>query len=505
MRTLSASLVVTLSFAAAPAMAQDPPQPGYPQPGYAPQAGSPQPPAPGYEVQAPPPGYQQPPPGYGPGQAPEGQPPQVYEQQANPPEYGGDPQQQQPQQPGADPGEELVGYDDAGLEAVEQQSLIEASGYVDDGYDPEAYVDFQQSLAPYGQWENDPTYGQVWAPSPSVVGAGFSPYSSGGHWALTEYGWTWVSDWDWGWAPFHYGRWSVFGNRGWCWIPGRVWGPAWVGWRWGRGYAGWAPLAPRRMTVPPPPPAGMRSYWRFTPTAGLGAQRINYVTARTVHAAFAATSPMRNVQVLNRYHVEAGPPPHMVAAAMGRSITPTTVRSYAQAAPRGTITPRSAPAALTPGFSHNPMARPFAPGSPTYHAQATRAPSGAGYQPMAPQGGRYQGYPQGSSPSYRYNSPSPSPGTFHQNAPSAPSYHYNAPSAPSYRAPSYSPPSYSRPSAPSYSPPSYSRPSAPSYSPPSYSRPSTPSYSAPSYSRPSTPSVSRPSFGGGGGFRGGHR
>ena len=74
--------------------------------------------------------------------------------------------------------------------------------------------------------------------------AGFSPYATGGHFALTEYGWTWVSDWNWGWAPFHYGRWITRAGR-WSWVPGSMWGPAWVSWRSGGGYVGWSPLPPR--------------------------------------------------------------------------------------------------------------------------------------------------------------------------------------------------------------------------------------------------------------------
>src|SRR4051812_9961647 len=41
-----------------------------------------------------------------------------------------------------------------------------AAGY-DDGYDPQAYTQFQDTLAPYGSWENDSTYGNVWIPSES--------------------------------------------------------------------------------------------------------------------------------------------------------------------------------------------------------------------------------------------------------------------------------------------------------------------------------------------------
>src|SRR5690242_5692569 len=63
----------------------------------------------------------------------------------------------------------------------------------DEGVDPNAYQQFEGTLAPYGSWNTDPNYGYVWTPSAAVVGVGFTPYSTGGHWVLTEYGWTWVS------------------------------------------------------------------------------------------------------------------------------------------------------------------------------------------------------------------------------------------------------------------------------------------------------------------------
>ena len=34
-------------------------------------------------------------------------------------------------------------------------------------------------------------------------------------------------------------------HGGWCWVPGTLWGPAWVAWRAGRVNVGWAPLPPR--------------------------------------------------------------------------------------------------------------------------------------------------------------------------------------------------------------------------------------------------------------------
>lgn len=104
-----------------------------------------------------------------------------------------------------------------------------------------SYDDFYQSLAPYGQWIEDPQYGYVWSPGED---ANFRPYYTNGHWVMTEYGNTWVSDYQWGWACFHYGRWTYDNYYGWLWIPGNYWGPAWVSWRVGEGFYGWAPLGP---------------------------------------------------------------------------------------------------------------------------------------------------------------------------------------------------------------------------------------------------------------------
>jgi hypothetical protein len=101
---------------------------------------------------------------------------------------------------------------------------------------------FYDELAPYGQWIQDPQYGYVWRPD--VDQEEFRPYYTNGRWAMTEYGNTWVSNYDWGWAPFHYGRWVYNRYNNWVWIPDTVWGPAWVSWRSGGGYYGWAPLGP---------------------------------------------------------------------------------------------------------------------------------------------------------------------------------------------------------------------------------------------------------------------
>jgi len=104
-----------------------------------------------------------------------------------------------------------------------------------------SFQTFYNDLSPYGRWTNSRQYGSIWTPN---VDADFQPYSSNGYWEVTEFGNTWVSDYDWGWAPFHYGRWSFDDYNGWFWIPGYEWGPAWVNWRSGGDYYGWAPLGP---------------------------------------------------------------------------------------------------------------------------------------------------------------------------------------------------------------------------------------------------------------------
>jgi hypothetical protein len=96
-------------------------------------------------------------------------------------------------------------------------------------------------LAPYGNWVSMSPYGYVWCPR--NMGYRWRPYSNG-HWVWTDYGWTWISDFEWGWVPFHYGRWGWDDDLGWYWVPGTVWGPAWVTWRSSDLYMGWAPFPP---------------------------------------------------------------------------------------------------------------------------------------------------------------------------------------------------------------------------------------------------------------------
>jgi len=102
---------------------------------------------------------------------------------------------------------------------------------------------FYDNLSPYGSWLEVSDYGYVFQPSVAVNNSSWRPYADG-YWAYTDLGWTWVSYEDFGWATYHYGRWTELTDYGWVWVPGYEWGPAWVSWRTGGDYIGWAPLPP---------------------------------------------------------------------------------------------------------------------------------------------------------------------------------------------------------------------------------------------------------------------
>jgi hypothetical protein len=107
-------------------------------------------------------------------------------------------------------------------------------------------MDFMYDNLSGGNWIEAEGYGYGWQPDVVVRDPNWRPYSDG-YWAYTDYGWTWISYEDFGWATYHYGRWANLADYGWVWFPGEDldWGPAWVSWRTGGDYIGWAPLPPR--------------------------------------------------------------------------------------------------------------------------------------------------------------------------------------------------------------------------------------------------------------------
>ena len=128
-----------------------------------------------------------------------------------------------------------------------------------------------EDLDEYGGWRQTQDYGAVWFPR--VATAGWAPYHDG-HWVyVAPWGYTWIDDAPWGFAPFHYGRWVTIGGV-WGWVPAPprptvvgvayvrpVYAPALVAWVGGSHFAvgigvgggasvAWFPLGPREVYVP---------------------------------------------------------------------------------------------------------------------------------------------------------------------------------------------------------------------------------------------------------------
>lgn len=102
------------------------------------------------------------------------------------------------------------------------------------------YETFYDALMPYGTWIDYPEYGYVWHPDVED----FRPYATNGYWEYTDGGWYWESEYDWGWATFHYGDWFYDDAYGWLWNPGYEWSPAHVDWGVEDDYYAWAAKSP---------------------------------------------------------------------------------------------------------------------------------------------------------------------------------------------------------------------------------------------------------------------
>lgn len=142
-----------------------------------------------------------------------------------------------------------------------------------------------EELGTWGSWTEESEYGSVWYPRD--VTADWAPYRYG-HWRYVRpWGWTWIDDAPWGFAPSHYGRWVHVRGR-WAWWPGNrsyrpIWSPALVAWVGGSGWnvsfsgglgsgIGWFPLAPYEAFVP---------WYSYSPTY---IHNINHIhTNRPVH------------------------------------------------------------------------------------------------------------------------------------------------------------------------------------------------------------------------------
>ena len=248
------------------------------------------------------------------------------------------------------------------------------ASYYEEPYQNVDYDVFYSTLSPYGRWVNYPGYGQVWICSDN----GFRPYYSGGHWAYTTYGWTWVSNYNWGWAPFHYGRWGYDAFYGWFWVPGNQWAPAWVGWRNGGGYYGWAPLGPGMhvntgMTYNNIP----ANNWTFVPQSHISNTNINnyYINNSQNTTIINNTTVINNTNSYGGTRFVAGPTKQEVETHAGIKVNTIPVKNV------------STPSQLTPGGAVNDneikIFRPVIKNTPrnvdnNNEGATTRPPAGTG-------------------------------------------------------------------------------------------------------------------------------
>jgi hypothetical protein len=219
--------------------------------------------------------------------------------------------------------------------------------YTDDGEEPYGTPDvssdyFYEALAPYGNWIVVPGYGRCWQPIVCQLNPDWIPYCTQGCWIYTDFGWYWRSDYSWGWAPFHYGRWFRDEHLGWAWRPGRAWAPAWVSWRCSADYCGWAPLPPEARFR-----AGVGLTWQNHPVAAtfdFGLKPAQYTFVPTAHLAdrvpdhfrvaqaqtavvFLQTAAAKRIELKNGHVVNPGAEAEQVAAASQTAIRPVALRN----------------------------------------------------------------------------------------------------------------------------------------------------------------------------------
>lgn len=269
---------------------------------------------------------------------------------------------------------------------------------------------FESGLAPYGEWVVAGSYGRVFRPA--GVAPDWRPYTQG-EWVWTVEGWFWASDEPWAWAAYHYGRWIFDPWLGWIWLPGYDWAPAWVAWRVGGGYIGWAPIPPGVVAwwVEPVPIAV--TDWVFVPAPRF--------VGHPVHAEL--VPPARVPELVPRTRPapprsagvapappRGGPPRPLVEAEIGRPVRPAPIVAVPSPdAARG----RSGDAvpAFRPGAKPAPApAKARAPSTaPERRPAPAPAPATGATAPAPPPSGKAETAPGAAPGSAPAPAPAPAP------------------------------------------------------------------------------------------------
>lgn len=193
---------------------------------------------------------------------------------------------------------------------------------------------FYSNLSPHGTWLVSAEYGRVWQPWDSY--RGWNPYLDG-HWVYADVGWTWVSDYEWGDLPYHYGTWFNDPNYGWVWVPGYVWAPAWVVFRTGPDYIGWAPVSPGFSINASWSQGAPGGPFLFVSTSHFCDPRVGryVVSEHTNGRILNETRVVHNLTVEQNVVVNRGPDPRMIERASGRRVRAVPIESIPRVVPGG--------------------------------------------------------------------------------------------------------------------------------------------------------------------------
>jgi hypothetical protein len=281
----------------------------------------------------------------------------------------------------------------AGL-AVCSLALVQTSAWanleITAGVSINAVADFNAPLASAGAWVDLPTCGHCWRPR--GVAVGWQPYTVG-QWEWTDAGWYWVSDEPWAWACYHYGNWVNDPSYGWCWIPGTQWAPAWVNWRTGGDYIGWAPCGPGGAVL-------AADQFVFMNTRNFGEpvrmDRLIVHNTTIINQTTVIGSARRETVSIDgaqrSVFFNHGPDVNTIQRATGRRFTATPIADVARRTPAPENLRRSAPETRTPERTVPPTGREQPPRqtpreTPEHTAPLTppeRRGSSASERPAAP-------------------------------------------------------------------------------------------------------------------------
>jgi len=244
-----------------------------------------------------------------------------------------------------------------------------------------AKADFYEPLAAQGAWIEVGSYGRCWRPA--HVAVEWRPYSFG-HWVWTDCGWYWASHEPWGWACYHYGSWAYDSDYGWIWVPDIEWAPAWVYWREGGGYIGWAPCPPRGVVVDPAffVFVDLHRFHEPLRPAVLMVKNttiLNKTTQTTELKRETRSFEGRPQQVM----INNGPGVDVIQKATGKKLSVVPIREAAGQTPVPTVLRQSTP---EPTGRDRPPIAPERPNSAPEHKLAPDQPPARPSGPEAPRG-----------------------------------------------------------------------------------------------------------------------